>query len=246
MHGLAEVEMSVEQSSDIPCAFDHLVIGARDLDQGAAWSRETLHREAPVGGRHPSMGTINRLARLSQGRPGESGYLEIIAIDPEAPRPARPRWYGLDDPQVQARLAERPRPIAWVMATPDLEASAREAAQAGWDVGEILQASRDDLTWRIAVPRDGMPVLGVLPALIEWPARLHHRPPTARMLDIGLALRELRLYAEDPRTAATLLAALDGAGALARAGVRLDIRQAGPEGPRLEAMLGGLQVDVSA
>lgn len=227
------------------CAFDHLVIGALDLEQGGAWALETLKRQPPAGGRHPSMGTHNLLARLGQGRKDESGYLEIIAVDPAAPAPPRARWYGLDDPGVRARLAERPRPIAWVLSTPDLDETAMRAADAGWHVGAILSASRGDLSWRIAVPRDGLPVMGVLPALIEWPAAMDHKPPLAQMAEINLALRELRLYAEDPTRIRSLLDVVDGAGAVARAGVHLDVRPCGAEGPRLEAMFGDLHVDMA-
>ncbi len=229
----------------VRCAFDHIVIGAVDLDQGAAWARETLKREVPMGGQHPSMGTHNRLARLSQGRPGESGYIEIIAIDPEAAPVERARWYGLDAAATQARLAVRPRPVSWVLSTPDIEASAAQAAEAGWDVGDILLASRGDLSWRIAVPKSGLPVDGVLPALIEWPASMAHRPPVAAMPEIGLALRELRLYAADPQHTRLRLGALGAAEAMAEAGVHLNIRAAGSEDAHLEAMFGGLHVDVA-
>lgn len=37
------------------------------------------------------MGTHNLMLRL-----GDSSYLEIIAINPAAPAPGRPRWFALD------------------------------------------------------------------------------------------------------------------------------------------------------
>jgi Glyoxalase-like domain len=48
------------------------------------------------------MGTHNALAQL-----GDEKFLEIPAIDPEAERPKRPRWFGLDMPDVQEALTAR-------------------------------------------------------------------------------------------------------------------------------------------
>ena len=67
-------------------ALDHLVVAARDLETGAAWLEERLGARLSAGGRHADMGTHNRLLRL-----GERRYLELIAIDPAGPPPARPR-----------------------------------------------------------------------------------------------------------------------------------------------------------
>ncbi len=77
------------------------------LADGVAWVEATLGVPMQPGGRHPTMGTHNALLRL-----GRSAYLEVIAIDPDAPPPSRPRWYGLDDlaPDAPARLA------TWVVA----------------------------------------------------------------------------------------------------------------------------------
>ena len=46
------------------------------------------------------MSTHNHLMRL-----GNSAFLEVISIDPDAPAPARTRWFDLDDPAMRARLA---------------------------------------------------------------------------------------------------------------------------------------------
>lgn len=212
--------------------FDHLVIGADTLAQGATWARETLKAEAPAGGAHPLMATHNLLARLPVG------YLEIIAIDPGA-TPTRPRWYGLDDPETRERLRERPRAIAWVLAVDDIEAA---AAQAAWDVGEIVEAARGDLSWRISVPADGAVVEGVLPALIEWPESLGRAAPTGRMADLGFVLRSLRLLHPAPTRIERLLASVGAAEAMAAAGASLYVR--GGERPAIEAMLTPPSVDL--
>ena len=81
---------------------DHLVIGAATLEQGAAWCEATFGVAPGPGGKHALMGTHNRLLSLAcEAFP--RCYLEIIAIDPDAPAPARRRWFDLDDAAVQDR-----------------------------------------------------------------------------------------------------------------------------------------------
>lgn len=46
-------------------------------------------------------GTHNRCLGMEDGI-----YLEVIAVDPEAPPPSRPRWFGLDDPSMQVGAGE--------------------------------------------------------------------------------------------------------------------------------------------
>ncbi|HEX3097045.1 MAG TPA: VOC family protein [Usitatibacter sp.] len=139
---------------------DHLVVAARTLDEGAAWVSSVTGVAMVPGGKHPLMGTHNRLLGLGGRR-----YLEVIAIDPHAPPPARPRWFGLDEPAMRERLARGPALIHWVERTDDLE-----GALAGYpETVEILDATRGDFAWRITVPRDGrLPGGGTLPTLIQW------------------------------------------------------------------------------
>jgi hypothetical protein len=145
-------------------AVDHLVIGAATLAQGAAWCEATLGVVPGPGGKHALMGTHNRLLSLAcEAFP--RCYLEIIAIDPDAPAPARRRWFDLDDAAMQAALAAGPRLIHWVARCDDLAAA--DVAPA-----EILTAERATpqglLRWRIAVRADGRRPAGGLPTLIEW------------------------------------------------------------------------------
>jgi hypothetical protein len=69
---------------------DHLVVAARSLDDGVAWCEATLGVVPAAGGGHAPMGTHNRLLAVSSARFPHS-YLEIVAVDPEAPAPSRPR-----------------------------------------------------------------------------------------------------------------------------------------------------------
>ena len=200
-------------------ALDHLVIGAPSLDQGVAYARERLGVELPFGGTHPRMGTHNCLTRI-----GDDVFLEILAIDPEAPPPARPRWFALDDAKQRGSLAERPRLIAWVAGTLDIAVALRSAALI--NLGAPVEMTRGDLTWLIGIPDSGaLPEGGVLPYLIQWPEGRH---PSRRMADLGVRFEFLRLFHPDPPR---ILAALDAIGA---AGL-VELREG--TAPRLEAVL---------
>ena len=82
---------------------DHLVVMAASLAEGVAWCEATLGVTPGPGGEHPLMGTHNRLLRIASPAFPQA-YLELIAIDPDAPALGRVRWFGLDDPALQARL----------------------------------------------------------------------------------------------------------------------------------------------
>jgi hypothetical protein len=144
---------------------DHLVVAARTLEEGGAWVEAKLGVAPAAGGKHPTMGTHNRLLRI-----GPREFLEVIAIDPEAPPPRRPRWFDLDSPQMRARLEEGPALIHWVERTPDLDAALRNYSEPV----ETLSFSRGPYRWRMGVPRDGRrPGGGSLPTLIQWGGALH-------------------------------------------------------------------------
>ena len=86
---------------------DHLAITCASLPEGAAWAEERLGAPLEPGGRHAHFGTHNRLLSLGPGL-----YLEVIAPDPEAPAPGRPRWFGLDE-------AREPTLGNWIVRVPD-------------------------------------------------------------------------------------------------------------------------------
>lgn len=164
---------------------DHLVIAATDLDSGEAWLRERLGTSLAPGGRHPGWGTHNRLLQL-----GGRVYLELIAIDPSAPAPAGPRPFGLDDPALQAALAQAPRLIHWLVRSSDLEA---DLATLAYRPGPPVAMTRGALRWRITVPADGRPAgEGLLPSVIAWDVPPAEQPP-ARLPDAGVRLAALRV-----------------------------------------------------
>ena len=180
---------------------DHIAIGARTLGDGVRHLKQRLNVELPFGGTHPRAGTHNCLTKMD----GES-YLEIIAIDPEAPPPEQPRWFDLDRMDQQNSLSRGPRPIAWIARTHDIEGVLARAETAGLDLGQPVMMTRGDLRWRISVRDDGhLPEGGTLPVIIQWPDGTH---PAGRMTDLGVRLHALRLRHPEPETLRAKLKAI--------------------------------------
>jgi len=186
------------------CDLDHLVIAAHTLEQGAAWCEATLGVAPGPGGRHTLFGTHNRLLRID-GPGFANSYLEVIAIDPEAPPPGRARWFGLDDAALQADLRLAPRLIGAVLRTPNVEMLRWGLINFGQDPGPALAAERATpaglLSWRILVRDDGaLPGGGRLPVLIQWNG-VH---PTEAMPVSTVALQSATFGAITPREAQLL------------------------------------------
>ncbi len=168
-------------------ALDHLVVAARTLEEGADWVERGLGVAPVPGGRHDVMATHNRLLRL-----GERLYLEVIAIDPRAPPPRRPRWFALDEASMQARLAVSPALIHWVMRSDDIESDVRAWPQPV----EILTLGRGEYRWRIGVPSDGsLPCAGRCPTLIQWDCARH---PAQSLPESGVTLAWLSTAGGSP------------------------------------------------
>lgn len=145
-----------------PAVIDHLVIRAPSLDAGSAYVDEHLGIVLAPGGAHPAMGTHNLLAGIG------TSYLEVIARDPDADAPGRPRWFGLDEDTA-------PGLVAWVIRVPSLPEEA--------EIGPALSLARGDLTWQITVRDDGrVPFDGAGPLVISWDGM----PPTPPASDARL------------------------------------------------------------
>ncbi len=178
---------------------DHFTIGARTLDQGRDYLHGLLGLEVPIGSKHDTMSTHNRVMQA-----GNESFFELIAIDPDAPDPGRVRWFTLDDETTQARLKERPRALCWVVGTDDLD---QVIANSPVDLGEIVHFQRGDRTWRLTVPKDGsLPEGGLLPAFIEWSPGPH---PSTGQQDLGVRLAKISLSHPDPAGLSETLEALE-------------------------------------
>ena len=180
-------------------ALDHLVVACRSLDEGRTWCEATFGVAPQPGGRHALMGTHNLLLSLASEQYPKA-YLELIAIDPEAPAPAQPRWFDLDDASLQAAIAT-PRLVHWVARSDDVESTVAALRAGGADLGRIVAAERMTphgmLGWRITLPGDGRrPSAGAMPL---WIQRSGEHPSDAlpasgvaiESLEVGGITREL-------------------------------------------------------
>jgi hypothetical protein len=193
-------------------SLDHLAVATTSVEDRRL--DDLLGVGLSPGGKHARMGTHNRLLRL-----GARSYLELIAIDPQAPAPAHPRWFELDEPAMQARLGAGPRLVHWVARVAKTELPALP-----FDVGPWEKFQRGDLSWQLTMRADGrLPADGVVPSLICWDGAAH---PAARLPEAGVTLERLELA--HPR-AAEVQRQLDLLG--------LDVRCAASSVPRIVAHL---------
>ena len=184
---------------------DHLVVAAATLADGIDYVAAATGAMPAIGGRHVAMGTHNALLRLS-----DSTYVEIIAVDPDAPKPARPRWFDLDQVALQGELAERPQLVCWVARTDDIEAAATASPM---PLSAVHSMQRGDFRWRITVPDDGSrPGRGLLPTLIQWDVPTH---PATQLPRSGVTLAQLAATHPEPEPLREALAALGLGGTIA-------------------------------
>ncbi|QMU57058.1 MAG: VOC family protein [Boseongicola sp.] len=186
-------------------ALDHIVVVARTLEEGVTYVEAVLGAELSSGGYHPKMGTHNRLLSLGPGV-----YLEVIAVDPDVPRPAHRRWFNLD------QYSGPPRIMNWVCNTDDLDLALDEAPPGS---GTPMLLNRADMEWHMAVTEFGrLPFEDASPALMSWGDSPR---PSDRLLDHGFRLTRLDVFhpaADDLLEAFPSLYGLD----------RVDVRE-GPE-----------------
>ncbi len=181
---------------------DHLVVVAKTLELGVQWCEATLGVTPGPGGDHPQYGTHNRLLKIATPT-NPLAYLEIIAINPAATRPAKApatRWFDLDDPALQAAVASEPQLVHFVAHTDDIQAARIALKKREIERGLAVHASRHSrrgvLQWQITVREDGQRLFnGALPSLIQWgkpdaaePLRLHPRNSLPRS---GVTLQSL-------------------------------------------------------
>ncbi len=170
---------------------DHLAVSASSLAEGVDEVEQALGVALAAGGKHALMATHNRLLGLG------GIYLEVIAIDPEPPARAYPRWFDLD------HFSGRPRLTNWIAACDDLDAALALLPQG---VGVPYDLARGDLRWRMAVPGDGcLPFDGAHPALIEWQGDAH---PAARLPEMSVRLERLEISTPDAEPLNAALAGL--------------------------------------
>jgi hypothetical protein len=184
--------------------FDHIAIGAGTLQAGVDWLQSETNINIPVGGEHPKMGTHNHVMST-----GDDVYIEVIANNPNAPQPERPRWFGMDDPRVELSLYKAPRVFAWVCRTNNVTRMLNLLKDLGneTDLGTATDMQRGDLHWKIALRKDGLvPLWGSAPLLIEWPNGPH---PSQNMADLGMRFASLNIETPHSSALSSLLWMLD-------------------------------------
>ena len=170
---------------------DHLVVTAATLASGVDLVETTLGQPMDGGGDHVAMGTHNRLMSL-----GPEDYLEVIAVNPDATAPGRPRFFDLDNRTGAAALTN------WVLRVDDLS-EALDLSPAG--TGQGVALSRGPYAWRMAVPADGkLPFDGLFPSLIQWDSA----HPAPAIPDGGARLISLTLTHPEAGALAAALAPL--------------------------------------
>ncbi|HUG58316.1 MAG TPA: VOC family protein [Candidimonas sp.] len=171
---------------------DHIVITAPSLEEGVHYLCQTLGVDPQVGGEHVSMGTHNCLLKL-----GSDIYLEVIATNPKAASPSRPRWFQLDDPHWNSS----PKLATWVARTNDIQSAAQAAAP--MPIGQVQAMSRGSLNWLISIPENGTLALqGTAPALIQWNTPAH---PASAMQDLGCSLIRLEIFHHESEQLTSML-----------------------------------------
>lgn len=194
-----------------PLKLDHLVIAARTLEEGARFVAAKLGVEPAGGGAHPLMRTHNRLLNLFGGV-----YLEVIAIDPDAPPAEAPRsrLFALDDPALLRRLEDGPQLVHWVARVDRPKGLARWQAQYPERIAPVVAMSRGTNRWGLTAPDDGaFPAWqgagdGVAPSLIQWDTPAH---PSSALPQTGIALVSLTGFHPRAGTIAEQLAWLGAA-----------------------------------
>lgn len=164
-------------------AFDHILLGASELDAGIRWVEERTGARAKFGGSHPGGGTRNALLSL-----GPLHYLEIIAPDPAQANAADER---------DLRELSTPRIIQWAIHTEDIAAAKRVAEAAGVKTTGPKAGSRQRpdgklLRWQVLGIEETTPLV---PFFIQWEPGSPH--PSSDSPQLG-AVKSLRFETPQP------------------------------------------------
>lgn len=177
------------------CYIDHITVTAPNLESGATLVEKQLGVLPQTGGEHPAMGTHNLLLRL-----GNDVFLEVIAVNPDAGRPNRPRWFELDSMTDMSPASLK----SWVVRTTDIKKTCSDSS--GF-LGDVEPMSRGKTNWLMTVAEDGMqPLSQGAPMLIEWKSDLH---PANSLPDFGLSLLELQIHNPDFKRIKRLIRSID-------------------------------------
>lgn len=179
---------------------DHVLLAVADLDEGAARLEREHGLKTVGGGRHPGLGTANRIIPLGRQ------YLELITVAD----PAQAATSRLGQ-RVQRAVTDGRTFVDWALRTDDLPALQEQLREAGWELppawsGERARPDGSVLRWRSQDLDPGLEPT-VTPFVIEWdiPAGAH---PGEQGAEHGLA--RVVLGTRDPDAALARLRLLLG------------------------------------
>jgi hypothetical protein len=163
-------------------AFDHILLGASDLDAGIRWVEERTGVRAKFGGSHPGGGTRNALLSL-----GSLHYLEIIAPDPAQ----------ANADERELRKLSSPRIIGWAIHTEDIAAAKRVIEAVGVKTTGPQPGSRQRpdsklLRWQSLAIEQTTPLV---PFFIQWEPGSPH--PSSDSPQLG-TVKSLRFETPQP------------------------------------------------
>jgi hypothetical protein len=194
------VSVEVDRKGTTMLKLDHLTVIAPTLSEGVAHVRTCLDLDIPFGQRHGYMGTHNHLLQL-----GDEVYLEVIAVDSDAPPPARARWFGLDNQKaVMADWDAGRRLRGWVARTDRMSAvlAGREDM-----FGRKVALPSTNSSFDFAIPDDGsLPLDGAVPSLID---RRGIARSMANIADLGARLESFSLQHPDALSLSQIYRTLD-------------------------------------
>ena len=162
---------------------DHIVFGARSLEEGTNFIEKKLGIKLSEVGYHDFMGTHNRVVKVDK-----DVYLEVIAIDPSSKSPNQNRWFNLDNPILQKKLEYSPQMIGYVIETKDKEILKHFYTP--------IEASRGNYKWNFAMPslesnffNKELIENGIIPSLINWKSN----KPVYEMKNNQLSLNKIEI-----------------------------------------------------
>ena len=162
---------------------DHIVFGARSLEEGTNFIEKKLGIKLSEVGYHDFMGTHNRVVKVDK-----DVYLEVIAIDPSSKSPNENRWFNLDNPILQKKLEYSPQMIGYVIETKDKEILKHFYTP--------IEASRGNYKWNFAMPslesnffNKELIENGIIPSLINWKSN----KPVYEMKNNQLSLKKIEI-----------------------------------------------------
>jgi Glyoxalase-like domain len=169
---------------------DHVVIAVADLTAAASVMEASYGLTSIEGGRHPSLGTANRIVPLG------AAYLELVAVVDRAL--AITSEFGS---WVAHGSSRSPRPLGWAVRTNDLDAvtSRLDLTAAG---GARVARDGRHLRWQLAGVEQAA-AQPMLPFFIEW-GRETPLPGTAPIAHPAgdVAIHELQLTGDADQLAA--------------------------------------------